>query len=96
MKPLQPVAALQELAIILLSYYHKIANKLNNWKKRLYDMPPEKGKESKKGRNRIKESQKGRRRKGPGCLQRQLETQKVEEFCKFQKNEKFSFFLFPV
>ncbi len=37
-------------------------------------MPPEKGKESKKGRNGIKESQKGRKRKGPGSLQSQLET----------------------
>ncbi len=59
-------------------------------------MPPEKGKESQKGRNRIKESQKGRRRKGPDCLQSQLKTQKRKEFCKFQKNEKCSFFLFPV
>ena len=82
--------------MILLSYFHRIANKLNNLKKGLYDMPPEKGKESKKGRNKIKESQKGRKRKGPGCLKSQLETQKRKEFCKFQKNEKFSFFLFPV
>ncbi len=59
-------------------------------------MPPEKEKESKKGRNKIKESQRGMKRKDPDCLKSQLETQKRKELCKFQKKEKFSFFLFPV
>ncbi len=96
MKPLQVLAKQKYQVKIFLSQCHRIANKLNNWEKKLYDMPPEKEKESQKGRNRIKESQKGRKRNGPGCLQSQLKTQKRKELCKFQKNEKFSFFLFPV
>ncbi len=96
MKPLQVLAKQKYQVKIFLSQCHRIANKLNNWEKKLYDMPPEKEKESQKGRNRIKESQKGRKRNGPGCLQSQLKTQKRKELCKFQKNEKFSFFLFLV
>ncbi len=42
---MQVPAACYAVAMILLQYFHKIANKLNNLKKGLYDMPPQKGKE---------------------------------------------------
>ncbi len=83
---------MQELAIILLSYFHRIANKLNNLKKRLYDMPPEKGKESQKGRNRIKESHKGRK----GRAQAAGKSAGKNKILLILEKQKFSFFLFPV
>ena len=92
MKPLQVPAACFAAATILLQYFHKIANKLNNWKKGLYDMPPEKGKESKKGRNKIKESQKGRK----GRAQTACKDSWKLKILFISEKQKFSFFLFPV